>query len=235
MPSLRRTVSSPAVRSSPYPSTAPSAAQRVHGNGHRRSTGSEIVSRRVLADIEWWRVADGQRDLEAEQELEDANNDREPSPIRTNEELAPAIGFSAPSDIAGVERPFTPAWSSIILASMSEDIPLHHFSASSVVPRTPPRRGHSLESSTSSLESTPEVPTEGPIEGIRLGMEYLDLVADDFLPPSRVLRNTNNENPRSLDASQRRSLVDLLPSPPSADYADYVVSPLSSHSPQFCN
>ncbi|KAK7467330.1 hypothetical protein VKT23_004387 [Stygiomarasmius scandens] len=228
MPSLRRTVSSPlGLRSSPY-STGLNA--RAHGHGHRRSSGSEIVTRRVLADIEWWRVADGQRDLEAEHELEDAQNDRE----HPREELVTGVGFSSPSESEGVEQSFVPGWSSI-LASMSEDIPLHHLSGSSAVPRTPPRRGHSLESSTSSVESSPQAPTEGPIEGIRLGMEYLDLISDDFLPPSRVLRNTHNENPHSLDASQRQSLVDILPGPPTADYADYIVSPLSSHSPHFCN
>ena len=56
MPSLRRTLSTPVVRASPY-STSPLAAR---GNGHRRSSGSETSNRRVLADIEWWRVTEGQ-------------------------------------------------------------------------------------------------------------------------------------------------------------------------------
>ncbi|KAJ3904417.1 hypothetical protein F5879DRAFT_72384 [Lentinula edodes] len=82
MPSLRRTVSSPAVRSSPYPTLSSSGqlssgpATRP-GHSHRRPSGSEIATRRVLADIEWWRVTDGQRDLEAEQ------NGHEQSPPRT--------------------------------------------------------------------------------------------------------------------------------------------------------
>jgi len=78
MPSLRRTFSSPSVRSTPYPSlsNAVNAAQVGRGNGHRRSSGSEISSRRVLADIEWWRVADGQHDLDADQESEDRNRDQ---------------------------------------------------------------------------------------------------------------------------------------------------------------
>ena len=66
MPSLRRTASSPAVRSSPYSNGAVAA----RGHGHRRSSGSETTSRRVLADIEWWRVSDGQYD----QEQEDRNH-----------------------------------------------------------------------------------------------------------------------------------------------------------------
>lgn len=74
MPSLRRTASSPVVRSVPYPSS--SAAMNgvaVRGHGHRRSSGSDTTSRRVLADIEWWRVTDGQLDLAADQESEDHN------------------------------------------------------------------------------------------------------------------------------------------------------------------
>jgi len=69
MPSLRRTSSSPAVRSSPYSNGALAA----RGNGHRRSSGSETTSRRVLADIEWWRVTDGQREASPDEESEDRN------------------------------------------------------------------------------------------------------------------------------------------------------------------
>jgi hypothetical protein len=66
MPSLRRTFSYPPVRSSPYPTYSPSSAlynasRAQGGHGHRRSSGSDVSHRRVLADIEWWRVADGQR------------------------------------------------------------------------------------------------------------------------------------------------------------------------------
>lgn len=66
MPSLRRTFSYPPVRSSPYPTSSPSSAlynasRAQGGHGHRRSSGSDVSHRRVLADIEWWRVADGQR------------------------------------------------------------------------------------------------------------------------------------------------------------------------------
>lgn len=82
MPSLRRTMSSPsvrsspAVRSSPYPTSLSSAAANGGpatrpGHGHRRSSGSDTATRRVLADIEWWRVTEGQRDPEAEQDDHD--------------------------------------------------------------------------------------------------------------------------------------------------------------------
>ena len=57
MPSLRRTSSHPSLRSSPYGPT-----QRTqHPYPHRRSSGpAETTRRRVLADIDWWTVSDGQ-------------------------------------------------------------------------------------------------------------------------------------------------------------------------------
>ena len=69
MPSLRRTLSSPSVRSSPYSNSSLLA----RGGGRRRSSGSETTNRRVLADIEWWKVTDGQCDPDPDQEQEDRN------------------------------------------------------------------------------------------------------------------------------------------------------------------
>src|SRR5580658_9221544 len=96
MHSLRRALSSPSVRSSPYPtspSTPPSGRLATHR--HRRSLGSESSSRRVLADIEWWTVVDGQREVDFDQVTEE----RDP-----NDALL-AQG--------GLERPSTPLfWAS---------------------------------------------------------------------------------------------------------------------------
>lgn len=81
MPSLRRSFSSPSVRSSPYPSSLSSPnpsgirarATPIHP---RRSSGSATAERRVLADIEWWRVYDGQCDLDPQDQAhEDAQVD----------------------------------------------------------------------------------------------------------------------------------------------------------------
>ncbi|KAG5637946.1 hypothetical protein H0H81_002540, partial [Sphagnurus paluster] len=72
MPSLRRTISSPSVRSSPYRDQS-SAVNRPPGsrsNGHRRSSGSDTSTRRVLADIDWWSVTPGQT---PDEETEDVN------------------------------------------------------------------------------------------------------------------------------------------------------------------
>ncbi|KAI0372928.1 hypothetical protein BV20DRAFT_990354 [Pilatotrama ljubarskyi] len=71
MPSLRRTLSSPSVRSSPYAYPSSSANANGHptrtGNPQpRRSSGSDTANRRVLADIDWWLVHDRQRDFVAE-------------------------------------------------------------------------------------------------------------------------------------------------------------------------
>ena len=70
MPSLRRAFSSPSVRVSPYPALPSSRSHRVHPHGHRRSSGSDLSDRKVLADIDWWRVADGQRERAGEEEDE---------------------------------------------------------------------------------------------------------------------------------------------------------------------
>ncbi|KLO18623.1 hypothetical protein SCHPADRAFT_993503 [Schizopora paradoxa] len=91
MPSLRRTVSTPLVRTSPYPSSLSASAAQVNAiNGGAGSTatrprrctsGSDTIRRRVLADIEWWRVLDGQQpeepelDEEQEQLVESIVND----------------------------------------------------------------------------------------------------------------------------------------------------------------
>jgi hypothetical protein len=79
-------------------------------HGHRRSSGSETSSRRVLADLEWWRVVDGQHDAEAEQETEDREQDQGDQLGQDGEVLS---GNSpGPVGLAGVERPSTPTFES---------------------------------------------------------------------------------------------------------------------------
>lgn len=77
MPSLRRALSTPSVRVSPYPSLLTSRPQRSHPHGHRRSSGSDLTARKVLADIDWWRVADGQREKSSEEEEEGGEGEEE--------------------------------------------------------------------------------------------------------------------------------------------------------------
>lgn len=106
MPSLRRTFSSPSVRSSPYPSAFSNSTNvgsgRVNGHGNRRSSGSETSGRRVLADLEWWRVVDGQHDGEVEHETEE--RDQEPGP----DDGAPSGDHPNLVGEVVLERPATP-------------------------------------------------------------------------------------------------------------------------------
>ncbi|KAF9052173.1 hypothetical protein BDP27DRAFT_1433897 [Rhodocollybia butyracea] len=210
MPSLRRSVSSPVVhaRSSPYPtlSSSNSGPATRPGHSHRRSSGSETATRRVLADIEWWRVSEGQRDLEAVEAEEDSS---EPSSPRTPENL--------------LEGLVSPAW-----PGFSEFLP----EVLTVIPQTPPRRGHRLESSTSSLESTPES-SDGPMEGLRLGLQYVSLgPSDASLPPA----HSNEQAFAFTLLSRSRSFVNQSNSDVQRDF-DYPVFAVSSlsHSPEICN
>ncbi|KAK7054671.1 hypothetical protein VNI00_003134 [Paramarasmius palmivorus] len=215
MPLLRRTVSSPSVRSSPYPSLSSGngSSTRTQGNGHRRSSGSDVSTRRVLADIEWWRVTDGQRDLDAEQEAEDNNRNQDqvdPVTVQRGEERGNAaraspmvLQFSSPS---------------------SDGYTLRHY----------------RDGSASSLESTPEV-VEGPVESLRLGMEYLDLgltPSDVFHAPLPLIRNGRAIENDSSPTVCPRSLLDpitLFQNDTVHDYADFTTSPLSSSTPDIFN
>jgi hypothetical protein len=98
------------------------------------------------------------------------------------------------------------------------NLPTNQFSALSIAPRTPVRRGHTLDS-LSSLESTPES-TEVPLDGLRLGFADLDSDAE-FLP---ALPNTSF----SLHASAFPRFASLKDDMMWSGYADFSVSPQSS-------
>ncbi|KAI8989695.1 hypothetical protein BD414DRAFT_507285 [Trametes punicea] len=193
MPSLRRTLSSPSVRSSPYtyPSSsssfanANSAGHATRAGNHqpRRSSGSDTGNRRVLADIDWWLVHDGQSDSlpEASAAAEDSDDQGAaenvqrrpgghdllveddgalpvPSPV-----AAPPAATIATSAAGGSESDLlsTPLWdvstddSSFGMSSPETMSPLPPFASLSIGPRNPLRR-HASSSSQSSVESTPE-------------------------------------------------------------------------------
>ncbi|KAI9571484.1 hypothetical protein HD554DRAFT_2076589 [Boletus coccyginus] len=159
MPSLRRSFSSPSVRSSPYPSSLsssiPSAVRaRATALHPRRSSGSATAERRVLADIEWWRVYDGQCDLDLQdQPHEDA---------RALEAGAPLGGTMTLSAGGGSLEP--PQAPSFALDSMQSLYP-NALAALSIAPYTPPGSRYGRDSS---VESTPELPT-APLETLQLG------------------------------------------------------------------
>ena len=123
MPSLRRAFSSPSVRVSPY--SYPTAAlpssrshrpphNHPHGGGYRRSSGSDVSSRKVLADIDWWRVADGQRERAGEEEDEEEGEGEErdvvgeenpaPADSADNEAVAIASRNDAISGLPIIDR-----------------------------------------------------------------------------------------------------------------------------------
>ncbi|KAJ7087883.1 hypothetical protein C8R44DRAFT_893118 [Mycena epipterygia] len=220
MPSLRRTLSSPSVRtaSAPYPAMlSPSTpGPRTHGNGHRRSTGSETSNRRVLADIEWWRVADGQRDVVPEQES--GEHDLDPD---QEDDQGTEVGA------AGAERPTTPAHGSPHLPG--SEMPIDEMAALSIAPASP--RRHALESSSSSLESTPEAP-DVQAEHPHLDLGVLSFGLQDIDVPSPTLRRARSGTSPPFLSGRSHSFTDFASS--ERQYADFAMSPLSSH-PIFSN
>lgn len=103
MPSLRRTTSSPNVRTSPYSSSA-----RSSHPGRRASGGSDTARRRVLADMDWWAVLEGQSANRPVYTTTTTNDHNEnhifvPHTQQFNPETAPEP----------ITRPTTPAGSSV--------------------------------------------------------------------------------------------------------------------------
>ncbi|KIK08804.1 hypothetical protein K443DRAFT_128249 [Laccaria amethystina LaAM-08-1] len=223
MPSLRRTASSPSVRLAPYSYLSPQVAR---GHGHRRSSGSETSSRRVLADIEWWRVTDGQCDTNVDQESEDSTRD--------DQDNIAGAGTIALSTELGVEHHSTQIpWVLSIPMNSPEDIPTDEFSALSITPHTPTRRQFTAESSSSSLESSP-ASTSNALDAPRITLSDMDfgLFEGSHLPPAaqRSHRYSAPVLMRSYTFADCLSLQDEHTS----HYADFNVSPLSS-SPAFLN
>ncbi|KAI0028159.1 hypothetical protein K488DRAFT_73986 [Vararia minispora EC-137] len=178
MPSLRRSFSTPAVRSTPYPLSALVGA--VRGHPRRPSSASETSTRRVLADIDWWRVTEGQcepapaevvvqEEPEEEEEDVDARPPLEPGagPPRApasaqvtpgsstdedgdGESGVPAASFLLASGVL-LERPTTPVRTVDISPQLAFRAP------SGYALRVPIRR-HASESSVESLDSSPDLP-----------------------------------------------------------------------------
>ncbi|KAF7363582.1 hypothetical protein MSAN_01014900 [Mycena sanguinolenta] len=221
MPSLRRTMSTPSVRPAPYAVLSPTAAPRVHGSGHRRSTGSETNGRRILADIEWWRVADGQRDVVSEQELEeqDLDPDQEDD-LLPNQVAAVPVPNGADGEL-GVDTA-SPLAHWVPHVPGTQEMPVVEMAALSIAPATP--RRHALESSTSSLESTPEA------SNVQAEHPYLDLGAlslnlqDTVVPGPVSTRQRRVTFP--LLSVRAHSFADLASH--ERQYADFAMSPLSS-------
>jgi len=173
------------------------------------------MGRRVLADIDWWIVTDGQRDSDHEESEHDHEHN--------HDEQGNILAVEAHSDgVAGASPHFF-----IDSTESSPLLPTHQLAALSIAPQTPPRRRHTLEGSSSSLESNPE-DADGPVESMRLGMQYLHLGVSDGSP------NLPNETlPQILDVPSC-SFAEYLEKT-ATHIADFAVSPLSSYSTQIFN
>ncbi|KAG6910281.1 hypothetical protein DXG01_011678 [Tephrocybe rancida] len=236
MPSLRRTISSPSVRSSPYPALSSAVNGASRPSGHRRSSGSETSTRRVLADIEWWRVVDGQRDPDADEDSEDHNRDQAPdSPsgpgLALGELLSTSVLFSAGM---GVEHS-TMVPLAVGSQETSQVLPTNEFAALSISPQTPTRSQHTRNSSGSSLESTPEAAQPATFEGLRLSIADTELP----LPTFPILQRSTGASSGSatpLFALRGHSFSDFVSfgSDTVGQFADFTVSPLSA-APDLCN
>jgi len=120
----------------------------------------------VLADIDWWRVTEGQfeqpgaGDLELEEAPFDAADDNA---------LAGEVTGAGVRVEPGVEHPGAQprGWSS---TDVPLSVPTAEFAALSIAPRTPSRRARRIDHSPpSSAESTPG-PVTPRLEGLRLGL-----------------------------------------------------------------
>ncbi|KXN91506.1 hypothetical protein AN958_00768 [Leucoagaricus sp. SymC.cos] len=208
MPSLRRSASSPLVRSSPYSSSSSLSVLAARARENRRSAASETSGRRVLADIDWWRVTEGQCDPN----LDDADDGNRV-----------VIGDFPTSVDVGVEHP-----SSLLpLPWTFPVLPTAQFAALSIAPSTPPRHGRD-----SSVESSPEIP-QSPLGDTpsELDMGFFDAP----IPPLPRFRRGPRRTlapalGRSFTFADTHSLRIESPS----HYANFAISPLSS-APDFLN
>ena len=112
MPSLRRIVSAPVSRSSPYSHTCASSvpssplSTRAGSRDPRRPSGTETSERRVLADLDVWRIEASQREVRGlapyellrapspasseEDEVDQEERDPVPSALTATTTVAPA-------------------------------------------------------------------------------------------------------------------------------------------------
>lgn len=209
MPSLRRFPSSPTVRHAPY-SSASARVRRC-----RRSAPSETSGRRVLADIAWWTVTDGQRGPNAA--------DTDSVPFDEN-----SIGGGSPIH-AGVQHPLSLVQLPWVSAASEEApetaLPTARFAALAIIPGISHRRDSSVDSGSGLSDNLFEdVPS-------RLDMGFFD----SPLSPLPQLRRSPSRTlvpalARSLTLVDTYALRVELPS----HYADFSISPLSS-TPDFLN
>ncbi|KAL1738559.1 hypothetical protein HDZ31DRAFT_50801 [Schizophyllum fasciatum] len=211
--------------SAPSGVSARGGGARTGGGAPRRASGSETIGRRVLADIEWWRVdanpgAVGAMDGVDENLATASDEPLVAQVVRTGDGQAhtePAVGFA-------------PGGESPIVATTAQ------FAALSITPHSPSRR-HGQDASFSSVETS----AEGRATDDDVDMsDGTATEPDDFVPMPFVLPE---EPERAVRAPLLAIRVHSFSDVPSLcvdhvrdmedPFADWAVSPLSSVATQF--
>ncbi|TFK63236.1 hypothetical protein BDN72DRAFT_862261 [Pluteus cervinus] len=252
MPSLRRIASSPAVRRYPAclsatSSTGSSSAARLQQrHGFRRSSDSEVSTRRVLADLEWWKVVDGQCDsYSSQQEDQNVGQDLDDQPghrlvmdalyngagvvnIGSSSNVldgGDAFDAATPNSLVGTSPEAPSAWTSTFVEPVqTEQVP-----TASRSPRTPIRR-YNTEPSLfmSSAESTPE--SASPMmEDSRFAFSDFELGAElvipEWTPPEFELEQKKDAPSLFFGAYEYPQSVPFDDT--FGPYHDYAISPFS--------
>lgn len=189
-------MSSPS-RSSPYSSypssssaSSSSSQTRAAPRSPRRSSGSETANRRVLADIDWWRVEDSQREVRglaphetlrhATPGAEDDDVDqeeREPSPSPSTPEPRESLWHSAPGGgLDALEslatNPFSFSFGDIDLSEPESPTSIDQFAALSINPMGRASLQRTMSSSSAfsdASDSSFSTPSLSPV-GLSLGL-----------------------------------------------------------------
>ncbi|KAL5533107.1 hypothetical protein ACEPAF_4883 [Sanghuangporus sanghuang] len=210
MPSLRRTVSESAspARMSPYPSSLSLSAAGALNAGvpiRPRRVASETPGRRVLADIEWWRILDGQQEEEGNATGNGNENENDQNTSSGSvAELQPALEDAMQESYTSATA--TTQGTAVMIDSVDEasavlggpdasqgasslTTPFAALSISPAVPMTPPmtppRIRNALQSPSLSAVSTPESSPRTPPrlhESLFMGSPTFDYtrVASDY-------------------------------------------------------
>ncbi|KAG6335850.1 hypothetical protein ID866_3240 [Astraeus odoratus] len=158
-----------------------SSRVRSSGQQPRRSSGSEASERRVLADIEWWKVVDSQCPPTSDSDQDEVQLQ---SAARVSE--GGTVTLSAGGDLESPQMPLSPY---SFTHDPTQPIFLEEYDPLVTASLSLSRRRHGRDSSFSSVESTPEVTTP-PLQAFDLDFacSYFDVetnlgpLADPALP-----------------------------------------------------
>ncbi|CCM06475.1 uncharacterized protein FIBRA_08742 [Fibroporia radiculosa] len=209
MPSLRRTLSSPPSRRAPYPSSlsssSSSAATRPAGHVPRRASGSDVSNRRVLADLDWWVVQDGQYD-----EFDPANDILDTPPILEHDDHPHHHVLAGPAldPIPGVPPPASQQEPRADSTSLFQG-------PSAPPPVFPDFPLHSLYARDSSEVSLPRSPSRATPRACSLSplTPFADLSIAPCTPTRIHLDQSSDNEFDSLQSTPESAHFSLLPVP----------------------